>query len=165
MIQRQNPHLPGHRKLADFTLLAPSEREQIMRRLIMALTSAALLGTVVGCHCIMGKCDCDPLCPCGTNPWYCGGGCGCGCGCGAGHWFGDPANGNHLAAVPGDHPNGPYAPAGPVGTPVGQGEPLTVHPSAMTMPAALPHPQSVGTGPQTVLPQPVEGPLTEPILK
>jgi hypothetical protein len=66
-----------------------------MRRFILALASVSLLGTVVGCHCIMGKCDCDCAPPCGVA-----GSCGCGCGCGTGHWFGDQGP---LTPVAADH--------------------------------------------------------------
>jgi hypothetical protein len=148
--------------LAAFTLLASSEREQAMRRFVFALTSIALLGSVVGCHCVMGKCDCDPICPCGTACSGCG---GCGCGGGGGHWFGDHNGyGDHTAPMPADHPNGPYAPGiPPGGTPVIQTEHVIGKPSGMeSMPAGPSQP--LAPAPRTLPTQPSITPLSQPIL-
>jgi hypothetical protein len=31
-----------------------------MRRTLLSLVAAGLLGTLAGCHCVAGKCDCTP---------------------------------------------------------------------------------------------------------
>ena len=39
-----------------------------MRRLLVSLFAAGLLGTLAGCHCVVGKCDCVPDVNCTQCP-------------------------------------------------------------------------------------------------
>jgi hypothetical protein len=69
-----------------------------------------------------------------------------------------------MAAMPADHPNGPYAPGAPAGgTPVIQSEHVIAKPSVMeSMPAGLAQP--LVPAPRTPTTQPSSAPLSQPIL-